>query len=274
MKGRAIKLACLLAALLFLAPAPRAALAERYITQYTHGDRELPRIAVTLDDWYEPELLKDFLDAAKEYGCRLTLYPVGIALKAADRALWQRVIDEGHELGNHSNTHRRMSELTRDSILKQLGNMEKNLWAALGHEHTLNTVRYPYGDGRLKGLSGPFAAAVRDAGYVHAVLWDVDDGTAKEMLKKTQNGSILLLHGNRRSLRTLRQILPELAARGYEMVTVSELLHLTKTGRSDTVAGTQADAPASPSGSPAQPETATTPVPVIKEPEVEVSLFP
>ncbi len=229
MRARALT-AILLAALFLFTAASPPMLAEKLITLYTHGDRDIPRIAITVDDWNNPELLPAFLDKAAEHGCRLTLYPVGVNLRESDRALWQRALEEGHELGNHSNTHRKMAELSRDSILKQLGNMENNLTTALGYEHPLNTLRYPYGDGRRKGTASAFAAAIRDAGYVHVVLWDVDDGTPKEILRKTKNGSIILLHGNRRSLTTLGKILPELVSRGFEMVTVSELLGLTKTG--------------------------------------------
>ena len=65
------------------------------------------------------------MDVAKENGVLLTLYPVGVNLKEEHRELWQRVLDEGHEIGNHSNTHRDLAEASRDSIVAQLTNMEK-----------------------------------------------------------------------------------------------------------------------------------------------------
>ena len=197
---------------------------ESYITQYTNGSREEKRIAITIDDWYEPDMLPEFLDLAAEYGCKLTLYPIGINLFEKDRANWQRALDEGHELGNHSNTHKNLEEASRSSILAQLNNMEDRLEKALGYRHEMNTVRYPFGAGRYKGTKSAFAKAINEAGYEHVALWDVDSTDAKEILKATQNGSIILLHGRKRDLRALKVILPKFAEQGYEMVTISELL--------------------------------------------------
>ena len=103
--------------LICLLPGAVGAESEKYITQYTNGDREQKRIAITIDDWFEPDMLPEFLDLANEYNCKLTLYPIGVNVMPRDRASWQRVIDEGHELGNHSNTHKNLDEASRDSIL-------------------------------------------------------------------------------------------------------------------------------------------------------------
>ena len=85
-------------------------------------------------------------------------------------------------------------------------------------------MRYPFGAGRYKGTKSAFAKAINEAGYEHVALWDVDSTDAKEILKATQNGSIILLHGRKRDLRALKVILPKFAEQGYEMVTISELL--------------------------------------------------
>ncbi len=220
----------LLALILLCCLAVTGGLAEertKYITQYTNGSRDEKRIAVTVDDWFEPEMLGEFLDVADEYGCKLTLYPIGINVLERDGAVWQRAIDEGHEIGNHSNTHKNLDKASRDSIIAQLNNMEKRLEKALGHPYVMNTVRYPYGAGRHRGTRSAFAKAIYDAGYEHAVLWDVDSTDPKDILRDTQNGSIILLHGRKKDLRALKTILPELQARGYEMVTVSQLLGIS-----------------------------------------------
>ena len=197
---------------------------QSYITQYTNGSRDEKRIAITIDDWYEPELLPEFLDIAAEFDCRLTLYPIGVNLYARDKANWQRALDEGHELGNHSNTHKNLDEASRSSILAQLKNMEDHLEKTLGYRHEMNTLRYPYGAGRYRGTRSAFAKAISDAGYEHVALWDIDSTDAKEILRKTQNGSIILLHGRKKDLRTLKIILPKLQEAGYQMVIISDLL--------------------------------------------------
>ncbi len=212
---------------LCLALGTALAATEPFITQHTHGDREVKRIAVTIDDWYEPELLEAFLDAADASGAKLTLYPIGVNLRPAQREQWQRAIDEGHEIGNHSNTHKNLEEASRTTVMAQFDNMEKRLEAALGHPHAMNTVRYPFGAGRHNGTRGAFAKAVFDAGYSHVALWDIDDNKPKDIMRQVENGSIILLHANNHDLRTLKTILPQLQAEGYAMVTVSELLGIT-----------------------------------------------
>jgi len=224
-------LCCLLVTTAFSEEKPK------YITQYTNGSREEKRIAVTVDDWFEPEILGEFLDIADEYGCKLTLYPIGNNVMKKDGAVWQRAIDEGHEIGNHSNTHKNLDKAGRDSIIAQLKNMEKRLEKALGHPHKMNTVRYPYGAGRHRGTRSAFAKAIHDAGYEHAVLWDIDSTNPKDILRETQNGSIILLHGRKKDLRALKTILPEFQARGYEMVTVSELLGIPQAAQEGDAGG-------------------------------------
>lgn len=226
---RLIALTLVTISLVSLFAAPALAKSAPWINIYTHGDREEKRIAVTIDDWYEPELLPEFLDTANESGCKLTLYAVGVNLRERDRANWQRAIDEGHELGNHSNTHIAFKDLSRDRVKKQLTKMEENLKAALGAEHPLNTFRLPFGSGRHNGTRSALAKAVAECGYIHVVLWDIDSTDPAKIMRQVQNGSIILLHSNRKDLRVLKKILPQLKDRGYEMVTVSELLHLSKT---------------------------------------------
>lgn len=223
------RLICLLFTLIMLLGIVPAMAADPYINVYAHGDREQKRIAVTIDDWFNSEVLPDFLDVAKEYGCKLTLYPIGINLHEKEKDNWQRAVDEGHEIGNHTNTHANLDKLSRDRITRQLTNMEKNLHKLLGDEYQINTVRYPFGAGRHRSRTSSFARGVAEAGYIHSVLWDVDSTDPKQILRKVQNGSIILLHGRPKDLRTLKAILPKLQEKGYEMVTVSELLGLTKT---------------------------------------------
>ena len=126
-----------------------------------------------------------------------------------------------------------LAEASRDSIVAQLTNMEKNLTKTLGYEIELNTVRYPFGSGRRKGLRSAFARAISEAGYVHAVLWDVDTTKlpVSKIMRQVKNGSIVLLHANNGDLKKMTALLPLLKEKGFEMVTVSQLLGLTKTGR-------------------------------------------
>ena len=68
--------------------------------------------------------------------------------------------------------------------------------------------------------------AIEEAGYLHAVRWDVSQTDPDQAMKDVENGSILLYHANPKDVRCLRQLIPALLE-NYECVTVSELLYLT-----------------------------------------------
>ena len=92
------RLFCLLATLLLLAA---SASAETYF----HGDESAPQIAVTVDDCYNMEVVTGFLDLAAEHGFKLTFFPIGRAVRTKDAEIWRRVVSDGHEIGNHTNSH-------------------------------------------------------------------------------------------------------------------------------------------------------------------------
>ena len=67
--------------------------------------------------------------------------------------------------------------------------------------------------------------AIAEAGYLHAVRWDVSQTDPEKAVKDVQNGSILLYHANTKDVRCLEKLIPALLT-DYTCVTVSELLAL------------------------------------------------
>lgn len=217
----------LLLVLMLLMPA--AAQAERKWSKfYNHGSRDEARIAITIDDWWHPEMLPDFLDVAKEYGVHLTLYPCGCNLHAEDRDLWQRALDEGHEIGSHGFTHTDFS--VRGSLIIQhdLEKYQTAIDETLGYHYEFLTVRVPYGKGRAGSNSNSLKRSLHQAGFDHVIFWDVDNTKdLNKALKSIQNGSIVLMHGNNNDLKFFRKLMEALKDRNYEYVTVSDLLGIT-----------------------------------------------
>ena len=70
-----------------------------------HGDRDVPQIALSVDDCYSREHVTEILDLCEEYNIPVTFFVVGKALKTADQDLWQRALDLGCEIGNHTWAH-------------------------------------------------------------------------------------------------------------------------------------------------------------------------
>ena len=193
-----------------------------------YGNREEPRVCITIDDWYEPALLTDFMAIAEEYGVKLTLYPCGMNLNEADRALWQAALDAGHEIGSHGYRHIGYTQLNNRQIKREYERFQEALDQTLGYAYEFLTVRLPYGDGMKLGPRSQLALAIHDAGFDHVVFWDWDNTKdLKSALKKIQNGSIVLMHANRSDLKFFQALMEGLRDRSYEYVTVTELLGIT-----------------------------------------------
>ena len=99
----------------------------------------------------------------------------------------------------------------------------------LGFDYPMTLMRPPYG--RLSSRSGQISEkwvveAIEEAGYVHAVRWDVSQTDPAKALRQVQSGSILLYHANAKDVRCLRTLIPALQEAGYTLCTVSELLGL------------------------------------------------
>lgn len=216
-------------ALLLAAASAAAETRSKWARVYRYASRDEARIAITVDDWYDPDKwLPQFLAVAEEYHVKLTLYPSGFNLKPEHREYWQAALDQGHEIGSHSFQHRRMTELSLEQVKKEMDKYQAALDAVLGYHYEFLTVRPPYGAGLAQGGSSSVGRKIHAAGYDHIVLWDMDN--TKNMsyaLKHIQNGSIVLLHANGPDLKFFRSLMENLKDRNYEYVTVSELLHIT-----------------------------------------------
>ena len=219
------KIACLVLAV-FLAPIFPAKAVEAGYTVF-HGDREQHRVALTVDDCYNIDHVQAVIDLCREYNVPVTFFVIGKALKVKDREVWQSALDAGCEIGNHTFSHARLPDLNRDGIISQLTRTQSRLDEVLGWHYAMQVMRPPYG--RLSADPSHksdlwVVEAIEDAGYVHAVRWDVSQTDPGKALRDVQCGSILLYHANPKDIRCLTRLIPNLVEAGYECVTLSELL--------------------------------------------------
>lgn len=89
----------------------------------------------------------------------------------------------------------------------------------LGYHYPMQVMRPPTGK-----TSGKVAETVASVGYRAVVKWNVSQTDAAKAERAVSNGSILLYHARAKDIRCLEKLIPALLARGYECVTVSELL--------------------------------------------------
>ena len=195
-----------------------------------HGDRSVNKIAITVDDCYKSatEWIERDAELCREYGVAMTFFPLVYTgcLEEKYRDLWQGVLDSGCEIGTHTTRHTKLGNRDYWTIIASLGGAQEALDKTLGYHYQIRWLRPPYGVAAKGNRSTrqQVIGALKRYGYDHIVHWDVSETKNMEKaLKNIQNGSILLFHSKEKDTRFLEKLIPELKARGFEMVTVSEL---------------------------------------------------
>jgi peptidoglycan-N-acetylglucosamine deacetylase len=190
----------------------------------------------------------DIVDTLRELGANATFFAGGKWLLDHNERAQQLIADSGFELGNHNWSHaneRRVSpertilEIQRtqaayEAVRDQLGRNRcvASQPAAFSQipKH-IDLYRFPYGACNAAGLK-----AVAEQGMLE-IQWDIAmadpvaaqsaDIIVKEVMRKVHPGAIIIGHANGRGVHTneaLQALIPKLRAKGYEFVTVSELL--------------------------------------------------
>lgn len=204
----------------------------------THGPRDSNRIALSFDDGPDPDVTPQVLDVLAQHGTRATFFVIGKWLDAHPE-LAQRIVDDGHVLGNHSWGHSRLQNFYfTKRHLHEIENCERAIMLITGSSLPV-MYRPPIG---LK--SGALARAA-DRHNLLLVAWSLnsrdtrqpDPGkVARRVLKHIRGGDIVLLHdghdlsGRHRPYcaQAVRLILEGLRAKGLACVTIPELLKSDK----------------------------------------------
>lgn len=180
-------------------------------------------VALTFDDG-PGEYTADLLDLLRKRNVRSTFFVVG-QMVAEDRdGNLPRMVEDGHELGNHSWSHAQLTSLSSSGIKAELARTQAIVKDKTGV--TMQVMRPPYGstDGRV-------AAECRREGLAQ-ILWNVDtldwrDRYASVVARRASAatpGSIVLLHDIHRStVAAVPSLISSFSRRGYTFVTVSEL---------------------------------------------------
>ena len=183
----------------------------------THFDKS---IALTFDDGPSKNTA-GILQTLKANHAHATFFMLGS--KMADNSdLIKTILSEGNQIGGHSYSHKYLSEISDKVLEKEMNKSNEAYKAITGLD--LELVRPPYGSINTK---------VKDQYNYSYILWSIDTNDWKHkdtnktiagVLDNPQNGDIALIHDTySSSAEALKQILPELYIRGFNVVTVSEL---------------------------------------------------
>jgi peptidoglycan-N-acetylglucosamine deacetylase len=231
-----------------------------YVIQRT-GNQDPKAVALTFDDGPDLQWTPQVLAVLKQKKVPATFFIVG---QNANRASWllNQIVQDGHELGNHTYTHPNLGAVPNQVTDLELTATERLVESVTGHQMRLWRAPY-FGDAEPKIPSEvePILEAQRKLNYIAVGLrvdpddWDIDNpnpelrANAENITQRTiggitskdpdQRGQIVLLHdsGGDRSatVAALPRIIDELQARGYHFVTVSALAGLTQNAVNPTV---------------------------------------
>ncbi len=183
-------------------------------------------IAITFDDGPHPQNTTRLLDMLRARNIKATFYVIGRSVDLYPQVV-RRTVAEGHEIGNHSQTHRLLSKLGDSELRQEMSRCSDAIARAAGVKP--RTMRPPYG-GLLQ----------RQRELVHAefgyptILWSVDPLDWKRpgagvitsrILSGTSSGGIVLAHDlHAQTVDAMPATLDGLLRRGFKFVTVSQLL--------------------------------------------------
>lgn len=182
-------------------------------------------VALTIDDVPHPQVTPEILDVLRENGVHATLFVIGDHA-AGNAEILERARREGHELGNHLAHERAAVALSPEQLSEELAEVE----AIIRPSGQVKWFRPGSG-----WYSGRMIEQVKARGYRSALgsVYPFDNALRSEALiakyvtGQVFPGAIIILHDGKpdriRTAGVLRRVLPELKARGYRVVTLSEL---------------------------------------------------
>ncbi|MHA6484524.1 polysaccharide deacetylase family protein [Paenibacillus sp. strain BS8-2] len=188
-------------------------------------------MAFTFDDGPNANMTPLILDLLKEYDAKATFFVVGNRIDK-NVGIIKREAEEGHEVANHTYNHVFLnSSQSAEKIDQEIKQTKQKIEEITGQDSPW--FRPPGGF-----INDRVIDAARKYGYT-VTLWswhqDTKDWRApgvdyivKKVLDNARNGDIVLMHdhvqGSTQTYQALKLILPELKARGFRLVTVSELV--------------------------------------------------
>ncbi len=139
-------------------------------------------------------------------------------------ALLDRMVEEGHQLANHSWDHPSIAKLSGGQVASEFSRVESLLFRHMGGSY-IDMVRTP---------GGAYNTTIQNNTPAPIIIWSVDpldwkirdaNSVYNKVVSGAKDGSIVLMHDiYQTSVQGALRAVDTLKSQGYEFVTVSELL--------------------------------------------------
>ncbi len=196
-------------------------------------DTSRPVVALTFDDGPKNGTTEKILDVLEKYDARATFFVVGQMVEKAPE-LVKREYDLGCQVGNHSYSHPILTNLSIEDAGTEVKKTSNIVFDITGDYTRIG--RPPYGalNHEIKAISG-----------FEWFNWSIDtfdwktrnaDSTYKNIMDNVGDGDVILMHDlYMPTVQAVERIVPELAEKGFQFVTMKELIELR--GGADKVSG-------------------------------------
>ncbi len=184
------------------------------------------KLAISFDATWGTNLTDEILSILDEYNVKTTFFLAGYWVDKHPQYVI-RIAQGGHEIGNHSYSHPHMNSLAFNEIVKELEKNHAMIYDLTQQDSFL--FRPPFGE-----YNNTVIKAADSLGY-YTIQWSVDsldwknttvDQIYQRVMQNIKAGDIVLFHNAAPSTPdALRRIIPQLLARDYEIVPVSELIY-------------------------------------------------
>lgn len=187
-----------------------------------------PKIALTFDAAWGNEDTTQIMEILKKHNVKVTFFMTGGWVESYPDDV-KYILSEGHDLGNHSQNHKNMSQISDNEKKSELMSVHEKVKNLTGYDMFL--FRPPYGD-----YDEAVVNVAKECGY-YTIQWDVDsldwkdygvDSIIKTVTehKALGNGSIILCHnGAKFTAQALDTMITTLKDKGYTFVPLSELIY-------------------------------------------------
>lgn len=197
---------------------------------YYHYKTIEPYIALTFDDGPDKVQTIKVLEILKKYEIKATFFVIGERIEY-QKDILKKIVDEGHEIGNHFYSHENINKISKEKIRESIMTNNELIYSITGKMPKL--VRPPYGivNDNLKTICQELNMSI--------IIWSNDKDSKdwkqtkdniiiNNLTKKVSNGDIFLFHdGNKKYTNTLSAIdtiIPMLQKKGFKFVDISTLI--------------------------------------------------
>lgn len=184
-------------------------------------------ISLTIDD-APNEFTDEMLDILKFYKVSATFFIIGDYVKKYDPQgrIIKRIINEGHEIGNHMMFNHSAFFITYDHLEKEIIECNEIIKSFLPN---VNIKYFRFGSGffnrRILDIVQRLGyKLILGNIYCHDCHIRLSFINIQYIMLRIKPGSIIILHNLKHSIRTLSNIIPQIKNREYNIVNLSKLL--------------------------------------------------